>query len=370
MHRKPDLAILLNDLGGGGAERVVVDIANRFATQGLKVDLVMAHANGILQKELLPAVNVVALGKNRMEQCLPGYLAYLRKAQPPKVMTTIESATLVGCLAKLASRHPHRLYIRMANTLQRPFGEKRWLKYLLWRAMARHLYRLADKIICVSTGLQHEVDALVKKRVPTVTVFNPVLTQAYFDKLAQRLPRLSPSPYVLAVGRFDAQKDYPTLFKAFRLFKKHNPKHHLLILGEGKLRPHLTKLAHQLGIADAVHMPGFVVNPYPYMAKADIFAMSSLHEGASNALVQALAATPRLMVSTDCPHGSSEILGDGRFGHVVPLSNPQAFANAMMQPPPTYTRQALHKHLQQFELAFSANRYLAELGLKTAKKSR
>lgn len=81
----------------------------------------------------------------------------------------------------------------------------------------------------------------------------------------------------------------------------------LLILGDGELRPALVKQAEQLEISDRVWMPGFVDNPYKYMAQADVFVMPSLYEGFSNAILEALACGVPV-ISTDHETGAREIL--------------------------------------------------------------
>lgn len=367
MHRNPDLAILLNDLGGGGAERVIVDMANHWASMGLKVDLVISNRNGALQGDVSAKVNVVSFGKRRIEACLPDYLAYLQTAKPGKVLVTIESSTLIACLGKLFSRHKHSLYIRMANTLERPFGQRRWLKYFLWRQLAGHLYRCADKIICISAGLQAETELLVGKKVRCITIYNPVLTDDYAAKLKQKHHHIAPKPYVLAVGRLDAQKGYSYLLRAFQTFRKSNPKHNLLILGEGTERNSIQLLAKKLNISEALFMPGFVENPFPYMAHADMFVMSSIHEGAGNVITQALAAGTPKLVCTDCPHGPRELLGNGRFGRLVPPCQSTRLAEAMLAKPLVYNKKDLEKHLAQFKLKYASNRYLEELGIKLSK---
>ena len=101
-----------------------------------------------------------------------------------------------------------------------------------------------------------------------------------------------------------------------------------MILGEGEERASLEALARQLKCQDDVALPGFVPNPYPYMAAAGVFVLSSAWEGFGNVLIEAMAlGVP--VVSTDCPSGPAEILGRGRYGTLVPVSDVDALAHAI-----------------------------------------
>jgi len=162
---------------------------------------------------------------------------------------------------------------------------------------------------------------------------------------------------ILAVGRLVVQKDYPTLLRAFSLVRRKRQAH-LLILGEGQERPRLEALVRQLGLTENVQMPGFVKNPYAYMARARLLVLSSKWEGFGNVLMEALACgTP--VVSTDCKSGPGEILAEGRFGRLVPVGDAQALAAAMLETLQTPPDQAmLRQRAQDFTLEKSVKEYL------------
>jgi glycosyltransferase involved in cell wall biosynthesis len=101
-----------------------------------------------------------------------------------------------------------------------------------------------------------------------------------------------------------------------------------MLLGGGELTPEYESLIVELGIEEEVAMPGFVTEPYPYMAHADVFALSSRVEGLSLVLIEAMACgTP--VVSTDCPNGPSEVLVDGKYGELVPVGDPSSLKNTL-----------------------------------------
>jgi glycosyltransferase involved in cell wall biosynthesis len=136
------------------------------------------------------------------------------------------------------------------------------------------------------------------------------------------------------------------------------PQVRLIILGEGKQRGELESLAQDLGVADDVEMPGFVSNPYQYMAQAGVFVLSSRYEGLPGVLIQALACGCPV-ISTDCPGGSAEILERGRYGHLVPVGDDEALRDAItsvLDNPPD--RNELIKRASLFSVERASQQYL------------
>ncbi len=135
---------------------------------------------------------------------------------------------------------------------------------------------------------------------------------------------------VLSVGRHVEEKDYPTLIRAFALLLEEHENARLMLLGGGELTSEYESLIEELGIGSKVEMPGFVTKPYPYMAHADVFALSSRVEGLSLVLIDAMACgTP--VVSTDCPNGPAEVLAGGEYGELVPVGNPSSLRSALFR---------------------------------------
>lgn len=133
----------------------------------------------------------------------------------------------------------------------------------------------------------------------------------------------------VAVGRLVPQKGYDVLLTAFSRIYHQNESVRLIILGEGPDRAALEKQCEDLGICAAVDMIGFIDNPYPYIAKSDVFVLSSRVEGLPNVLIQALACG-KTIVATDAPGGAAEILGGGAYGYLVPPDDPCGLADKML----------------------------------------
>src|SRR5690606_7026139 len=159
-------------------------------------------------------------------------------------------------------------------------------------------------------------------------------------------------PVVLGVGSLTPRKDFPTLLRAFA--RSSNVESRLIILGEGPERATLESLAQELGISDRVRLPGFVANPFAYMARANVYVLSSTLEGLPGSLVQARACRCP-SVGTDCPSGPAGILRDGEGGPRVPIGDREAMATAIDH--------GLADPLPAEDLRAAGQRYDAELVL-------
>jgi glycosyltransferase involved in cell wall biosynthesis len=114
------------------------------------------------------------------------------------------------------------------------------------------------------------------------------------------------------------------LLRAFARVRDRRPAR-LVILGEGPDRPMLESLVSQLGLEEAVALPGWVANPYPWMAHAGAYVLSSSWEGLPSVLIEALyCGVP--IVATDCVSGPREILDGGEHGLLVPVGDVEALA--------------------------------------------
>jgi len=324
------VAFFLPSLRGGGAERVMLNLARGFSERGLQVDLVLAKAEGPYLKEVPPEVRVVDLKAKRVLYSLPGLVRYLRKEMPDAMLSTLNHANIIALWARRMSGVPFVLAVREAAAMRDANPSK--LRERLMPFLMRLFYSWADVVIANSNGVAEDLINICRVPAEKVRViYNPVVTPELFARAEEPLdhPWFRPGelPVILGVGRLTKQKDFPTLIRAFALVRKERPAR-LMILGEGEERPRLEALVRELDLEEHVALPGFVDNPYKYMKRAAVFVLSSRREGLPNALIEALAlGTP--LVSTDCPSGPAEILEGGRWGGLVPVGDMEALANAI-----------------------------------------
>jgi glycosyltransferase involved in cell wall biosynthesis len=232
----------------------------------------------------------------------------------------------------------------------------------------RRSWRRIEHIVAVSEGVAEDtVRVAGYPRAQISVIRNPVITDALHAQAAMPCPHpwlgadaQAAAPVILAAGRLERQKDFPTLLRAFALLHAERPVR-LVVLGEGAWRERLAALAATLGVDADVDLPGFQPNPYPFLARTRVFALSSRWEGSPNVLTEAMAlGTP--VVATDCPSGPREILADGRYGPLVPMGDAPALAAALAraldEPVPSAV---LTGAVRDYSAIESARRYLALL---------
>jgi len=326
------LAIYLPSLHGGGAERAMVTLANGFAARGLRVDLVLASAVGPYVPEVSSDVRIIDLGSTRVSASLPGLVRYLRRERPQAMLSALNHANVIAVIARSLAKVETRLVVSEHTDVSGGGKQPRSLKQRCLPPLMRRAYRKADAIVAVSEGAADSLArAIGLSRDRVVVAYNPVVTPELARRAAESLDhpwfREGMPPVILAVGRMNPAKDYPTLFRAFAKVRRQRDCR-LVILGEGELRPMLEALVKELGVTDKVQMPGFADNPFPWMRRASLFVLSSAWEGLPTVLIEAMACgTP--VVSTDCRSGPREILEDGKWGALVPVGDADALAEAI-----------------------------------------
>lgn len=331
--RRP-IAFFLPSLHSGGAERVIVNLAEGLSERGLPVDLVLVSAEGAFLDQLPPAVRMVDLHASRVLQSLGPLIGYLRRERPRILVSSMSHANLVALWAARLARQGTPVMVTVHSTMSQYASQQGRLARIFWSYLLRAFYPWAARVVAVSRGAADDLartSGLSRDRVDVI--YNPVITPAVLAGASQAPghPWFGPGqpPVILGAGRLTRAKDFPTLIRAFAEVRRRRPAR-LIILGEGEDRAGLTALMGELGVADDVTLPGFKDNAPAYMAGAAVFVLSSAWEGLPTVLIEALAAGTSV-VSTDCPSGPREILQDGRLGTLVPVGNVAALAEAITE---------------------------------------
>jgi glycosyltransferase involved in cell wall biosynthesis len=324
------LAFLLPNLRGGGAERVALRLIEDFVAQGYAVDLLVMKAEGELMPLLPPQVRVVDLGTSRIRDMVAPLVRYLRATPLEGIQVSMWPLTVVGVLAHRLARSKARIVLSEHITLSKQYGHFSRLRRSLQRASIRLTYPLADARIAVSEQAADDLAAVSGIRRGSVTVvYNPVErpTSAGSDHAIARQAWGNASARIISVGSLKPQKNHALLIEAFALLRRERPGK-LVILGEGDLRGELEALVTARGLDDDVVLPGFFVDPWPFYATAQVFALSSDYEGYPLVLLEAMRSGLSI-ASTDCESGPREILDNGAYGRLVPCRDPAALAQAM-----------------------------------------
>lgn len=327
------IAIFVPTLNGGGAERIMVTLANAFAARAYEVDLVLASAKGPYLADVARTVRVVDLKAGRVFRALWPLRRYLRKEQPKAMLSALGHANVVALLARRVARVRTRLVVSEHGTVSgeyqiaQGFVAKTVFKLMPW------LYRWADGICTVSNAASADLARFVRLPPARIaTIYNPFDLER-MDRLASEPldhPWLAPGqpPVIVAAGRLNEAKSFDVLIRAFAHLRQGRAAR-LVILGEGELRTLLEAQVEASELTgDDVQMPGFKNNPYAWFARCALFVLSSHREGLPGALIEAMACGAPV-VSTDCRSGPAEILEGGRWGCLVPVGDERALTRAM-----------------------------------------
>jgi glycosyltransferase involved in cell wall biosynthesis len=366
---RADLALFLATSGHSGVDRIVSHLVPALAARGYRVDLLQVREHGPYLDELPRGVRCIDLGHRHTYECLPALSRYLKNRKPGLLLSDKDRVNRTALLARWLSRTATPLYFRLGTTVSLNLASRGRFERWLQRTSIARLYPYANGVLVPSLGVKEDLCSYTGlscdkiRVVPSPGIPDDLFEQKppppdhpWFEEHERR------TPIILGVGELGARKDFATLLRAFALVRRQRPCR-LMIVGRGRQREQLLKLAGELDIGNDLALPGFVESPYSYMAHADLFAFTSRWEGLGLVLVEALALGTNV-VSTDCPSGPAEILQQGRYGTLVPVGDAVAMAAAMQQAldqpkPAALLRQAAIP----YTVSAATDAYLAALGL-------
>lgn len=328
------ICVLLHDLRGGGAERIMLRLVTEFIAAGRAVDLVLVKRRGEYLNLIPAEARVVDLGKDHVLNAVPAIARYLRRERPAVVLTALTHMNIAAVIARALSRTRVRLVLSERNQISMKANRALGLRSRLTYMLVRLLYPMADAVTAVSTGVSEDLERFAGLKKGSVrTIFNPVTNEEMLRRAAQPVtdPWFQPGqpPVVLGVGRLTHQKGFDVLLRAFKRVRAEFPAR-LVIAGEGAERGKLEALCRELGLEEDARLIGFVPNPYSLMSRSGVFVLSSRFEGLPGVLLEAMyCGAP--VVSADCPSGAGEILDGGRYGKLVPVEDAEAMAKAILE---------------------------------------
>lgn len=309
------ILIVISSLGGGGAERVSVDLSRHLSDSGREVVLLTLSGD---EPDAYVAPEKVRRERIELRQSgAPWFTKVLTFAarlramrrkilgiRPDVVISFVDHTNVRVILSLLGSGVPVVVSERVYPG-RIPLG---WL----WRMGRQVSYPLAAAVtVQTETGAQWFRS---NTRVTNAVVIPNAARFAEDVAIGPEITSRSVTrPLVLAMGRLDAQKGFDLLLQAFRQSGLAGQGWRLAILGEGPERANLEREAIELGIAEAVAMPGYVRNIADWLRQADLFVLSSRFEGFPNALLEAMQCGVAC-ISFDCPSGPRELIEDNVSG--------------------------------------------------------
>ena len=318
---KDKILFVNSRLSDGGAERVMTLLANEFANHyDVSMILVREKREEIYQLDSrIEKIQLEYGNSGTIRRQLKRVLyvrKYIREIDPNLVISFVEDinvVTLLACIGLnkkiiVSERCNPKSNIGFVGTFVRSFIQK-------------FIYLLADKVIFQTEYAKSCFSLKIQKR--SVVIPNPVNPEI-------------PEPYtgmrnkeIVAVGRYEKQKNFPMLIEAFAKFVKEHLDYKLTIYGEGPLRSEYKLLLNELGISEKVNLAGYVSDVNNKMKSAMMYVSSSDYEGISNSMIEALAmGVPT--ICTDCPVGGARMMiNDGKNGLLTPVGDVESLYEAM-----------------------------------------
>lgn len=311
MMKQMRIMIISKNLTGGGAERVATNLAgclskfapvelvvlngqnNTYGTTAHTVDLKMPEDKG--KVKLLWHLKAYRKVKAEKKQFQPTHcISFMAEPDLANVLSKSNEKVIISVRNKRSSSNPSRIH----------YIKNRWV------------FSKADAFVSLSK--------MVKKDLMTEfgiaeNIITPIYNPCYIDAIAQKRQEnvlsesekkffdINAGKIVITAGRLNPQKGQWHLIRAFKSVIEAIPNAKLVILGQGEEEKYLQKLIDGLNLNKSVFLYGYKANPYPYLAKADVFAFSSIFEGLGNILVECMACQLPI-VSADCPYGPKELL--------------------------------------------------------------
>ncbi|PRY26824.1 N-acetylgalactosamine-N,N'-diacetylbacillosaminyl-diphospho-undecaprenol 4-alpha-N-acetylgalactosaminyltransferase [Aliiruegeria haliotis] len=330
------VTFLINSMEGGGAERAMANLLShlRQPLSGWDVELVLLDDLPVVQ-DIPEWVDVVTLdGRGSMFRSARQLARHLRRNPPSVCVSYLARSNCLNVLLSPVSSHRAVISERVQTSSHLATSRVG----ALYRGITRLAYPRAASVIAVSGGVADDLVAnFAVPRDKTVVIGNPI-DAAALETAAQEPPATAlPDRFILAVGRMVVNKNFEMLIEGYDRVR---PEEDLVILGEGPERPKLEAMVSARGLQGRVHMPGFVKNPYPVMARAAYLVSCSNAEGFPNTIIEAMTlGLP--VIATDCPSGPFDVLrgegareggkrGNARDGLLIPMNDVDALADGMM----------------------------------------
>lgn len=323
------ISFVIQSLVGGGAERVLVLLANGLAGRGHNVSVITIRPEAedayvldhdvrriSLHESLRTESRQTALGKN--VSLLRAMRKVLKSMQPEAVISFIHMLNIRTILALMGTHIP-LVVTEHTDPARSNLGAP-------WRIIRRMLYPQATRLVSVSRGVDNGFSWLpiARRRV----IYNPIMKPAVSDSGAHELNSPRRNSTIVAMGRLAYPKGFDLLIDAFATVSPRHPDWRLVILGEGEERTRLEAQVETRNLSDKVSLPGFVSAPSEILMNSDLFVVSSRWEGFCLALGEAMAAGLPV-ISFDCPSGPAELICDGENGLLVEPENVDQLAHAM-----------------------------------------
>lgn len=309
---------VITGLGLGGAEKVLVDLADKMLQRGHQVKIVYLTGKALVKPKETD-IEIISLRLFNISNIIKAFIIYNKvlKDYKPDIV------------------HAHMIHANIFTRINRIFFK---VPYLLCSAHSSNeggnvrmlMYRLTNFLSDFNSNVSNEATlSLINKGAFNKNNLSTVYNGVDLDRFKKNhVVKEDNYISILAVGRFNAAKDYPNLIHAISKLKKSTlVKFSLKIAGDGELRPLIENLIRELDLMDVIELLGKRSDIPDLLNKSDIFVLASEHEGLPTVVIEAMACQC-YVVATDCG-GTKEIMGE--TGIIVPKQDSDALAKGLLK---------------------------------------
>ena len=321
MSHKPIIVMVIPDLKGNGAERVVLTLATGFKQRGCDVHIVVFNILVELESDKAFKIHEFKKHCRWIPQSIRGLILapildkFITKncGIPDLVLSNLMPVDRILCQSKL-----NNTFLIVHNTIS-----KELLKGLSSSEKQKTIRSLSTiytkkPTISVSKGVKEDFDTIFDSVFTSHQIYNPIDIDFVQNLSLEGTPEIS--NYLVHVGKFKHQKRHDVLIRAYHLSNVENT---LVLVGQGPLQKECEKLVNDLGLNKKVIFAGFKSNPYPLIKNAKLMVFSSEYEGLGLVILESLVLnTP--VISTDCESGPREMLPKN---NLVPVDDIKSLAS-------------------------------------------
>lgn len=335
MAARRKVCFVLPSLNGGGAERAAVQILNGLDADRWDRSMFLFAREGPYLAEVDPAIAIASADTASRWGRWRALRSFIARERPEIVMA------FLSFFSALSATRAANTGAKVVFNLQTPMSEflgdadyqwrRRWHK-AAFTSVARAGYAAADRIVATSKGVARDLTSGFGVSPDQIDVLpNPVdldrVRAAISEPIDAGVLPPGDSPLIVAAGRLAEAKNYPLMIEAFAAVRQRTAAR-LCILGQGELEGQLRQLIAARGLGESVSLAGFQANPWKFIARADVFLLTSHYEGFGNVLIEAMACGVPVVATASA--GTRDIIDHQVDGLLVDAHSPAAVASSVI----------------------------------------
>jgi len=361
---KKSILFFIPKLETGGAENLIIKLANYLSNKNYKIS-VITITKGKHRFELLnDNIKIIELDYSRTLYSFFSIIKIIKNHRDVIIFSVLRHLNILILFANFFLLLKKKIFIIEVSLLKNHLKHnKKFIYYFIYSFLTLITYPFANKIIApskLSTKILQK-NFLLKKKI--THIYNPINIKKILElSNAKFVPKIleqnKHNQIIISIGRLTWEKDYITLINSFDHVTKKIKNVILIILGDGKDKDYLRDFIYKKKLQDKIFLLGNVDNPYVYLKNCDLYVLHSISELFPTSLVESLVFNTNIL-STNCDYGPSEILENGKWGHLTPVKNSKLMTDNIINLISNNNKRNNNlKRAHDFDLEVSMKRYI------------